>query len=754
MSGLFGGGSHVTTQADKIASFQATTCDFGTPLAICYGTCKRGPNLINFQDFQIEEIETTTKTGKNSSSTTINYRYYVYLELAICEGTIDGFRRVWVMNQEYASLSSLNAGNNVGAPLGGNRGNNPNPTAYMQTHHPSKAVGYPNMAYLYGVVFLGENSAAVPSYQFEILGLLRRSGNGTDANPADVIIDILNRIGYAGYIDDDSFENYRQYCAGADLLISTPQDAFTSQKKSQEVIKELLAITNAYMFWSIDRFKIVPRDDRVRGSWSPNTTIRYALTPNEMAVQDNGSCVLYERKDSSEVFNRFGVSFTNRANNYEVETVFYEDTDDISASGLRTASDFSAHWLHTRNRAVTVAEMQARINRTENVRYKFKLSWEFGLLEPGDLITLTDPVIGLDGQLAMVDSIDEDNQGLLSVTALRRDASSSGLTYDIDEQSYNIISYNEDPGDVAVPLMITPPAEIVTSASGVELWIGLHGQTEAWGGCDVYASTKDGAYGFYGRFNRTSHFGSTLTAMTAADTSVDVHFSNVGTVEILEGSADDAENGLTDIWINGECLAYSGSTLIGANSYRLTGLIRGKYGTAKAAHAIGEGFALLDGSLFVVSLTKNLVGKTLYLKFPSANIFGNNLQTLNDVDYYNHRVHLYDIPNVTNLTATVTRNEHTETDPGSSNPVTTYTWDIAIRWTAPDWNDYSSGRVSYKPSGASTWTYFGMATTETTITGMDTAGTYIISVATRDVNGNYEAEDDGTQITVTLSNPE
>ena len=102
-----------------------------------------------------------------------------------------------------------------------------------------------------------------------------------------------------------------------------------SQKKSQEVIKELLDLTNAYMFWSVDKFKIVPRDDRVRGDWQPNTTIRYDLTPNEMAAQDNGACVLYEKKDSSDMFNRFGVTYTNRENNYEPETVFFEDTDDI-----------------------------------------------------------------------------------------------------------------------------------------------------------------------------------------------------------------------------------------------------------------------------------------------------------------------------------------------------------------------------------------------------------------------------------------
>lgn len=759
MSGIFGHRINTVTQADRIATFQSTTCDFGTPLPIVYGTAKRGPNLINFQDFTAVEIATTQKTGKKSSSTTINYQYYVYAELALCEGLIDGISKIWVGDTVYNSLVEFNGNpSNQGSPLSLNIGNDPNPTTYMTTKHPDIAIGYGNMAYLYGYIFLGENSASIPSFLFEILGRMRLTGDGVDANPADVIIDMLTWAWYGSYIDSDSFDNFRSYCRGASLYISTPADAFKDQKKTQECIKELLQITNAYMFWSVDRFKIIPRDDRPRGSWQPNTTVCYDLTPDEMAKQDSGACVLYERKDSSEVYNRFGVVYTNRDNNYESETVYYEDTTDIAAHGARTASDFSAKWIHTTERAVKVAEMQARINRTENIRYKFKLSWEFGLLEPGDLVTLTDPVIGLDHQLVMIESVDEESKLTLSVTAVRREATAETPEYDIPERTYNIVNYNADPDDVRAPLMIIPPADLVTSSSGLELWIALQGKNRDWGGCDVYASTKDGAYEMYGRHNRNSNYGKILTAMTSGSTTVDVEFTNVDTVEILEGSASDAENCLTDIWVNGECMAYTGSTLIGLNQYRLTGLIRGKYGTTAAAHAINDGFAVLDGNLFCVQLTKNLLDKILYLKFPSFNVFGNNYQLLNDMDYYNHRVRTYDIPNVNGLAASVVTHRHEEQqgyDPDTGDPiiVVTYTWDIVVRWGAPDWGEYNGGRVSYKASNAQAWTYAGVGASEFTIAGIATPGTYDVAVATKDINGNSETEDDSSQVTVTLSVP-
>lgn len=266
--GFFAPKVNMTTRADKIASFQSTACEFGSPLPIAYGTCKMSPNLINYQDFTTNEIRTTVKTGKRSKSTTIDYDYYVYAELALCEGGITGIERIWLGNDVFNSLPEFNGKNSQqGAPLSLNIGDNAEPTTYMSTKHPDVAVGYKDMAYLYGKIYLGRNSASVPSYNFEVKGLHCLTGDGIDANPADVIIDLLRRIGYADYIDAASFEHYRSYCRGFNLLISTPASAFADQKKCQEYIKDLLNITNAYMFWSVDRFKIVPRDDRQRGSW-------------------------------------------------------------------------------------------------------------------------------------------------------------------------------------------------------------------------------------------------------------------------------------------------------------------------------------------------------------------------------------------------------------------------------------------------------------------------------------------------------
>lgn len=741
MSLIFGKRVNVTSQADKIAAFQSTTCDFGTPLPILYGTAKRGPNLINFQDFTTTEKKTTTKTGKRSSSTQIDYEYSVYVELALCEGVIDGIKRLWVANTEYASLAEFNAnGANQGAPLNLNLGDNTEPTVYMQTKHGDVAVGYGRMAYLYGFVFLGANAASIPSYSFEVEGLLRASGDGVDANPADVIIDLLQRIGCAGYIDEESFADYKRFCQETDLLISTPSDAFSGQKKCQEIIKEILNITNAYLFWSVDRFKIVPRDDRDFGTWSPNRTIRYELTSDQMAKQSNGACVIYMRRDSSELCNRFGVQFTNRENGYETETIFYEDTTDILRNGVKTAGDFSAKWIHTAERAIKVAEMRARVNRTENVKYQFKLNWQYCQLEPGDLVTITDASIALVRQLVMIESITEDDKGLLTVVAVRRDTDTRRIDYNIFEHGYNKVSYNSEPGGTAAPLFITVPQELTSSASGLELWIALQGSTINWGGCDVYASTKDGNYTFHGRHGQSSVYGVILEPLTQDGTSVEVQFSNVRAVDIVEGNSEDAAAGLTDIWINGEFMSYTQAELTGANRYRLSGLTRGRYGSEIPVHTAGQSLAVIDSNLFSMPLTKNYLGQQLFFKFPSFNLVKKNLQDLNDVDYYTHTVDLYLLPDVKNLTASATKQTHDEI---------WYTWDIEIAWSLPEQS--SAAKVYFRKKTEADWIYAGMGLESLTIHDISEAGEYVISVSAKDTNDNSKAPNNCAQLEITVS---
>lgn len=627
---------NIKQQSEKINKFQATKCEFGSALPVAYGTCQLSPNTINYQDFTSVKNKKKIRTGKNSSTTTISYQYWVYVELALSEGVIDGIEAIEVGDKVYESLAKLNEkAKRQGAGLSLNKGDNPNPTEYMQTKHEDIACGYENMAYLYGKIFLGTDTASMPSYLVTVNGKLRNTGDGKDANPADVILDMLKTIGLDDYIDIDSLNNYRQYCKANDLLISTPAGAFDEQKKCQEYIAELLKITNAYMFWSVDRFKIIPRDDRSVKGWQPNRTIVYSLDENDF-ISNNGVSVTFSRKDSSEQYNRFGVSFTNRDNSYEQETVFFEDVEDMMLHGVRQAPTLDASWLHTKERAIKVAEMQARINKYEIIKYTFKLSSAYNRLEPADLLLITDNNLGLIRQPCMVDEIKEDEKGNITVTALRRaDGVYSAPQYQVGEFRYNSVDFNIPSGNTAAPIIIQPPKSLIKSSTGLELWIALHGEQDTWGGCNIYVSNQDGEYTNLGIQNQSSTFGYITSDIDKDSTELTFTATNPEAIEISTGSVWDADNNNTLVWVDGEFMSYEFAELLDINTYRLTGLRRGQYDTEAVEHKANVTIAICDGEMYSIEVPRYYADKTMYMKFPAFNYLNDNLQDLEDLPYYN-----------------------------------------------------------------------------------------------------------------------
>jgi len=48
---------------------------------------------------------------------------------------------------------------------------------------------------------------------------------------------------------------------------------------------------------------------------------------------------------------------------------------------------------------------------------KFKLGWRYALLEPMDIVLLTDATLGLAGKAVRITAIEEDDNGELTITA-------------------------------------------------------------------------------------------------------------------------------------------------------------------------------------------------------------------------------------------------------------------------------------------------------------------------------------------------
>lgn len=734
---LFGGGTTVT-RADKISEFTVNTAEYGAPVTEILGTTRISGNVIYYDDFTAIEHREEMHSGKGGGHTQVNitYTYTVAVALGLCEGEIEGIRQVWIGKNVYTYPSDT-------IQLTLFKGTkNQEPWAYTVGKHPDKALPYSGLAYMAGVVDLG-SGGYLPQYNFEVQGKLLHTGDGIDVNPADYIRYVLDKIGLKE-VEIEGLQNYREYCAAADLLISTPSDKSRLQK-ARDIINDIAKLTNAYIFWSNDRFKIVPLEDRAVGAWEPNRTILYDLTSNDFIPQSGGALVTYQRKDSSAIFNQFPVEFINRDNGYEKESVSYTLTEDVVMDGVRQAEPVQAHYLYTKQRAVKLAEQIARRNKYYRNKYTFKLPWNFCRLEVGDLVSLTDEYSGLDKEVVIIDSVVEDTNGILTFTAISRPPGRyKAPKYEVKDTKRPFVDFNQPAPDTDTPVIIQPPADL--TANGLEVWLGARGKEKGWGGCEVYVSDDNTHYKHIGSISAAARMGVLTKGITKDER--DIFVRTNGT--FISGTKQDAERGNTLCRLDGECLSYQTAVLQADGTYKLCDCIRGQYHTVQTEHKEGDMFCRIDETLLRVPFRKEDIGKKIWVKLPAYNIFGSGMQEISEVTAYQYQLKPYYIPSVTNVTA-YTR--YRQLSPGELR------YDVVISWAKPQgMQTYLEGDVWYRIVStekttqlADAWTFGGSGETQAVIPQALAGDVYKIAVCTKDRWGNVTDPDFAPYTTVRIA---
>ena len=710
MGFLFHRGKNTTSRADMIADFQINTASYGEVVPEILGTTRVSGNIIDYEDFTAHEHKTTTRTGKGGGSkhTDISYTYTVAAAISLCEGPIAGIGKVWKDKEVYQYPNEniqLTLFNGAVAQA---------PWPYMTSKHPDKALPYSGLAYMAGVVDLGDRGS-LPQYNFEVYGKLRDTGDGVDVNPADYIEHVLQSVG--ADVQIEGIDNFRAYCKAADILISTPPAQKSA--KAQQIINDIAEITNSLVFWSTDRLKIVPLADKPIGTWTPANQIQYDLTADDFIAGTDGQLILYKRKDTSEAYNEATVEFINRANSYEKETVSFEVVADVQRNGLKPASKKSAHYLYTKARAQYYAEQLAMKRLYAKTQYTFRLDWAFCTLEVGDLVTLTDEACQLNKQIVVITAVNEAADGQLEFTAEGKPAGTyAPARYDVHENERPFVDYNQEApsvNDVAI-------FQTVGDVGGNHVFIGVNAPA-GWGGCSVWLSDNDQNYSRIGSITQQARMGRTRLAFNETANACEVTL-NQG---VLKGGTHiDAERANTLCWVNGEALSYEGANMAPNNQFSLTGLVRGQYGTNAISHNAGERFIRVDEALFRYPYRKEDIGKTIYLKFTSSNIFGTNEQGLDEVQAYPYTLTPYFIPEVTDLTLYTKYYEIT-------NRVKSF--DVVTEFNVPHINSLDTVEIWYRePSG--TWKYGGAGEGQVIISGCELGHTYEVKAVVKDTHGN------------------
>src|SRR5260370_30880893 len=122
-----------------------------------------------------------------------------------------------------------------------------------------------------------------------------------------------------------------------------------------------------------------------------------------------------------------------------------------------------------------------------------------------EMVTLTDPALGLVRQWVRITEIVENDDGTVSVTAEEYLAGAGAASsYSFAQGQALGADFNAPPGNVNAPIFFEPPDEL---AGDLALWIALSGPAPSWGGCDVWISGDNASYQSLGRFIGAARMG-------------------------------------------------------------------------------------------------------------------------------------------------------------------------------------------------------------------------------------------------------
>jgi hypothetical protein len=84
---------------------------------------------------------------------------------------------------------------------------------------------------------------------------------------------------------------------------------------------------------------------------------------------------------------------------------------------VRSEPSVQAHEVTNATSAAVAAQLLLQRKAYVRNTYKFKLGWRYALLEPMDIVQLTDATLGLVDKAVRVTAIEEDDNGELTITA-------------------------------------------------------------------------------------------------------------------------------------------------------------------------------------------------------------------------------------------------------------------------------------------------------------------------------------------------
>jgi hypothetical protein len=465
------------------------------------------------------------------------------------------------------------------------------------------------------------------------------------------------------------FALFKTYCQAVGLFAS---DVLTAARAANDYLKEMLTACNGEFVWSSGMLSIVPYGDTgVSGNgatYVPPTAPLFALTDDDFMKNEGTSSVgvssytsddpvICVRTPQSSAYNDIKVEYLDRTNSYNPTIVEAMDDSSVNVVGLRPADTKSWHFFALQGAALMSAQLQLGRQSVRNL-YAFTLDQRYIVLDPMDIVAISDAALGLDEQWVRVKEVTENSDGSLTFVAEEYlQGTGAAPSFGAQGKISFAQQYQATAGDTSEVTFYEPPYELA-EPGGYQVLITAvppGAQTAIWAGAEVYVSLDNVEFQHIGTLEGPGTAGSTASFL-AADPNVSpqgtpdyqgaasilVTIGDANFYNALSGTSIGAAGvGATLAVIGSEVISYVTATYLGTDdndvaTYELSGLFRNWYGTGGVDIPAGSRFMRLAAPPFFYPYDPSRIGQTIYVKLPSYNYVGGAAQTLDQAQTFTY----------------------------------------------------------------------------------------------------------------------
>ena len=511
-----------------------------------------------------------------------------------------------------------------------------------------------------------------------------------DADPASVIIDFLTNSNYGAtfptdWIDYTSLytstnvydpstgdQALSTYCQAVGLAWSL---AINNVESANSLLERWCKNLGVAVVWNGAQLKFVPYWDTFVGTnpgYDPTSVIAMKyFNPYTLPIvtitmdfilqskSKDQDPITFSRKDPLEVYNTVRLNYKDRTNFFNDNTVEAKDEVHIEEFGPRVdnvglATEFSL---------TTYANVSAQIQLQRNLAIMRTFTWKmgplWGWLDPMDIVQIPDPTNYNNTILVRITSVEDDEEENVVLSAEEFPVGSQSIVAIPTSPTTppNMGATNSPPSSIYPPVMFEPTTAMLTATGfSTPQWIfgcsaGANNQLDTnWGGVNIWVSQDQVNYQMLGTLQQPSLIGSLTTPLPAYGGSnpdtTDTIYVNLSECDgvLPSYTTTTAANGSSLCVISDlsgfELVSYTTALLIGPNTYALTGLYRGLYGTSARSFGGGSQFMFVGtgANIFEIALPQSYVGEQLWVKAQSFNVFNTATQDLSDCVAYPYTV--------------------------------------------------------------------------------------------------------------------